>query len=118
MIIASLKNDDQFLFLGLEPGTTCTVRAALDSGNSLEEQEKKLTLETDSVVEFTEKGQKSEESIESDTDSGKNSTSAAGFVKGNSGGSDSGLKHLIGYLVIGLVNIAGIVVIAKILKKS
>jgi bisphosphoglycerate-independent phosphoglycerate mutase (AlkP superfamily) len=117
-VIASLKNDDQFLFLGLEPGTTCTVRAALDSGDSLEEQEKTITLDTDSVVEFTEKGQKSEKSIESETDSGKNSTSTAGFVERNSGSPDSGLKRLIGYLVIGLVNIAGIVVIAKILKKS
>ncbi len=117
-VIASLKNDDQFLFLGLEPGSTFTVSAALDSGNSLEAQEKEVLLETDSVLEFTEKGQKIEENIESDTDSGKNTTSAAGFVKGNSGTSDSSLKHLIGYLVIGLVNLAGIVIIAKILKKA
>jgi len=117
-VITSLKNDNQFLFLGLEPGSTYAVRAALDSGNSLEEQEKKLTLETDSVVKLTEKGQKSEENAESDTDSEKNSTSAAGFVKGSSGTSDSNLKHLIGYFVIGLVNLAGIVIIAKILKKN
>jgi 2,3-bisphosphoglycerate-independent phosphoglycerate mutase len=117
-VIASLKNDDQFLFLGLEPRSTYTVRAALDSGNSLEEQEKKLTLETDSVTEFTEKGYKSEENAKSNTDSEKNSTSVAGFVKGNSETSGSNLKHLIGYPVIGLVNLAGIVIIAKFLKKS
>ncbi|HET8688880.1 MAG TPA: sulfatase-like hydrolase/transferase, partial [Methanosarcina sp.] len=117
-VIASLKNDDQFLFLGLEPGSACTVRAALESGNKLEEQEKKVLLETDSVVEFTEKGQKGEENIKSDTDSEKNSTSAASFVKGNSGSSDSGLKHLIGYLVIGIINLVGIIIIAKILKKA
>jgi bisphosphoglycerate-independent phosphoglycerate mutase (AlkP superfamily) len=117
-VIASLKNDEQFLFLGLEPGSTYTIRAALDFGNSLEEQEKKLTLETDSVLEFTEKGQKIEENAELDTDSEKNSTSAAGFVKGNSETSGSNLKRMIGYVVIGLVNLAGIVIIAKILKKS
>lgn len=121
-VVAALKNDDQFLFLGLEPESTCTVGAALNSGNSLEEPEKRITLETDSVVEFTEKGQKSKEKSEGnteyDTRSGKNSTSAAGFVKGNSGNSSSGLKQLIGYFVIGLVNLAGIVIIAKILKKN
>ncbi len=117
-VIASMKNDDKFLFLGLEPGSTFTVRAALDSGNSLEDQEKKLTLETDSVVEFTEKGQKSEEDMESDTGSGRKTSSTAGFTKGNSETSGSSLKHLIGYLVIGLINLAGIVIIAKILKKS
>ncbi|RXA21739.1 phosphoglycerate mutase [Methanosarcina sp. MSH10X1] len=121
-VIAAPKNDDQFLFLGLEPGSTCTVRAALDSGKSLEEQEKKITLETDSVVEFTEKGLKSEEKSaenkESGIGSGMDSTSAAGFVKKSSGTSDTGLKHLIGYLAIGLVNLAGLLIIAKILKKA
>ncbi len=57
-LIASPRNDDQFLFLGLEPGSACTVRAALDSGNSLEEQEKEILLENDSVIEFVEKGHK------------------------------------------------------------
>ncbi len=117
-VIASLKNDNQFLFLGLEPGNTYTVRAVLDSGNSLAEQEKKPTLDTDSVLEFTEKGKKNKEKAESDTDSGKNSTSAAGFVNGNSETFGSNLNHLVGYLVIGIVNLVGIVIIAKILKKS
>lgn len=117
-IIASLKNDDKFLFLGLEPGNSYTIKATLESGNSLEEQEKKLTLDTDSILEFTEKGQKKQENVESNMDSEKNSSFTAGFVNENSGNSGSGLKHLIGYLVIGLVNLAGIVIIAKILKKS
>ena len=116
-VTATQKHDDQFLFLGLEPKSTCTVRAMLDSGKSLEEQEKRITLENDSVVEFTEIGQKSKENMESDTDFENNSTSAVDFVKGNAGNSNSGLKHLIGYLVVGLINIAGIVIIAKILKK-
>mgnify|MGYP000851675257 FL=1 len=121
-VIASLKNDDQFLFLGLEPESTYTIRASLDSGKRLEEQEKKLTLETDSVVKFTEKGQNIEENQdnnpESDQNSGKNSPSEAGFLKRDSKASDLSLKHLIGYFVIGLVNLMGIVIIAKILKKG
>lgn len=119
-VVASLQHDDEFLFLGLKPESTYMVRAALDSGNSLEEQEKELTLETDSVLEFTEKGQKieenSEDNSESASGSGKNST--ASFLKKESGKSNSSLTHLIGYFVIGLVNLAGIVIIAKILKKN
>ena len=117
-LITFLKNDDQFVFLGLEPGSTYMVRAALDSGKSLEEQEKEVLLETDSVVEFMEKGHKTTENVESDLGSEENTTSMAGFLKGNSGASNSNLKHLIGYFVIGLVNLAGIAVIAKILKKN
>jgi bisphosphoglycerate-independent phosphoglycerate mutase (AlkP superfamily) len=119
-VIASLNNDDQFLFLGLEPGSTYTVSAALDSENSLEKQEKKLTLETDSVMEFIEKGQrikeKSEENAESDRSSEKSSISAVSILKGNSGDSNSDLKRLTGYFVIGVVNLAGLLIIAKILK--
>ncbi len=117
-VIASLKNDDQFLFLGLKTGSTYTVRSALDSGTSLEEQEKKLTLETDSVMEFTEKEQKNKENIELSSSSDKNSTFTAGLVKGNSEPSSSNLKHFLGYFVIGMVNLVGFVMIAKILKKS
>ena len=119
-VIASLNNDDQFLFLGLEPGNAYTVRAALASENSLEKQEKKLTLETDLVVGFIEKGQrikeKSEENVESDRSSEKSSISAASILKGNSGDSNSDLKRLTGYFVIGVVNLAGLLIIAKILK--
>lgn len=116
-VIAFLKNDDQFLFLGLEPRSTYTVRVALNSGNNLEEQEKKLTLETDSVMEFTAKGQKSEEYLGSYKSSEKNSTSKSSFVERNSGTPGSNLKHIIGYFCIGLINLTGIIIIAKILKK-
>jgi len=117
-IIASPKNDDQFLFLGLEPESTYTIRAALDSGNSLEEQEKEILLKNDSVIEFLEKRHNNLETTRSEGDYGGNSTSAAGFLKGNSGASGSGSGHLLAYLLIGLVNLVGFVVIAKILKKN
>ena len=51
---------------GLSQEVPATVRAVLDSGKSLEEQEKEVLLETDSVVEFMEKGHKTGENIESD----------------------------------------------------
>ena len=117
-LIASPKNDDQFLFLGLEPESTYEIKAALDSGNSLEEQEKEILLENDSVIEFMEKGHKDREAAGSDDGSKGNATSAAGFLKGNSGTSGSSSGHLLAYLLIGLINLVGIVVIAKILKKS
>lgn len=117
-IIASPKNDDQFLFLGLEPESTYTIRAALDSGNSLEEQEKEILLEKDSVIEFVEKGHKDLKTTRSDSGSEGNSTSSAGFLKGNSATSGSSSGHLLAYLLIGLINLVGLVVIAKILKKN
>jgi bisphosphoglycerate-independent phosphoglycerate mutase (AlkP superfamily) len=117
--ISSLKNDDQFIFLGLEPENTYTIKVTLNSGKSLEEEEKELVLEADSVLEFVEKGKKNLENAKSNPSS-KNaseekSTSTAGFFKGTS---DSGFGHIAAYILIGLVNLAGIIVIAKILKKE
>jgi len=121
-LIASLQNDDQFLFLGLEPENAYTVRTALDSGNNLEEQEKEVFLETDSVIEFMENGQKDVENTRSDIGSEnayeEKSTSVAGFLNGNSETSGSNFGHLAAYFFIGLINLVGIVLIAKILKKN
>jgi bisphosphoglycerate-independent phosphoglycerate mutase (AlkP superfamily) len=122
--VSSPKNDDQFLFLGLEPGNTYTIRAALDSGSSLEEQEKEIYLENDEVIEFMEKGQNERKIARSDSGSKENSTLAAGSLKGNSGlpgssgflGSVSG--NFMAYLLIGLINLVGLVIIAKMLKKN
>ncbi len=118
-LIIPLQNDGQFLFLGLEPEKTYTIRAALDSGKSLEEQEKEIFLETDSAIEFMEKGHKDLKNpgydIDSKNGSEEKSTSAAGFLTGTSG---SSFGHLAAYILIGLINLAGIAVIAKILKKD
>jgi 2,3-bisphosphoglycerate-independent phosphoglycerate mutase len=116
--VASQKNDDQFLFLGLEPGSTYTIRATLDSGNSLEEQEKEILLESDSIVEFTEKGHTDLKSSKIESGSGKNIPSKDGFSKRDAETSSSSSEHLIAYLLIGLVNLAGLVIIAKMLKKN
>jgi bisphosphoglycerate-independent phosphoglycerate mutase (AlkP superfamily) len=115
-IVASLKNDDEFLFLGLVPENTYTLRAALDSGKNLEEPEKEIFLKNDSVVELKEKGHENLNSG-SGADS-KVNNSVAGIFKENSSPSNSGLKHMMGYLVIGVINIAGIILIARILKKN
>lgn len=126
-LVASLKNDDQFLFLGLEPGNTYRISAVLDSGNSLEEQEKEILLENDSVIEFVEKGQNERKSAQSDSSSkgdSKNSNLEAGSSKESSGTSSSSgflgsiSGNLMAYLLIGLINLVGLVIIAKLLKKN
>ncbi len=123
-LVASPKNDDQFLFLGLEPGSTYKVSAALDSGNSLEEQDKEIRLENDSVIEFIEKGHNERNIARSDSGSKGNSTIEAGSLKVNSGTSSSSgffssiSGNWMAYLLIGLINLVGLVIIAKLLKKS
>jgi bisphosphoglycerate-independent phosphoglycerate mutase (AlkP superfamily) len=114
--LTSLKDDDEFLFLGLEPENTYFIGATLDSGKSLEEQEKVIFLKNDSVVEFKEKGHENLKAG-SETDF-KGNNSVAGILKENSWTSGPGLKHLTGYLVIGVINLAGIMIIASILKKN
>jgi len=122
--VSSPKNDDQFLFLGLEPGSTYKISAALDSGNSLEEPEKEIRLENDSVIEFMEKSQNEGKIARFESGSKGNSTLTAGSLKGNSGTSNSSgffgsiSGNFMAYLLIGLINLVGLVIIAKILKKS
>jgi bisphosphoglycerate-independent phosphoglycerate mutase (AlkP superfamily) len=115
-VISSPANDDQFIFLGLEPDNSYTVTVILDSGNSLEEKEKEVFLKTDSVIEFGSKGTEAKES-ESSLAGTKEETSSAGvFGEGNSVfGSNS--KHLIGYFLIGAINLTGFFIIMKVLKK-
>ena len=116
-IIESAGNDDQFLFLGLEPDNSYTIRAVLDSGKSLEEKEKEVFLKTDSVIEFGSKGAETKES-ESSLEGAKEGISSAGVL--GEGGSIFGRnsKHLIGYFLIGAINLAGFFIIMKILKKQ
>ena len=122
--LASANNDDQFLFLGLEPGSTYKIRAALDSGKNLEEQEKEISHESDSVIEFQEQGHKERESVQSESGSKGNANLQAGSSKVNSGtsGSSSFLSSISGnwiaYLLIGMINLVGLVIIAKLLKKN
>lgn len=116
-VISSPENDDQFLFLGLESENSYTVRAVLDSGNSLEEKEKEIFLKTDSVIEFGNKETEIKKS-ESSLAGAKEETSSAGiFGEGNPVfGSNS--KHLIGYSLIGAINLAGFFIIMRVLKKE
>ncbi|MDD4250306.1 MAG: alkaline phosphatase family protein, partial [Methanosarcina sp.] len=116
-IIESAGNDDQFLFLGLEPDNSYTIRAVLDSGKSLEEKEKEVILKTDSVIELGSKGAKTKESESSLAGAKEETSSAAIFGDGDSiFGRNS--KHLIGYFLIGSINLAGFFIIMKILKKQ
>ena len=109
--IESLQNDNEFLLLGLEPEKTYLIKASLNSENRLEEQEKEIFLKTDSVVEFNKKGQINIENKE-------DNSSGLEILGENSGSPSSKSSHLFAYLLIGLVNLAGILIIAKILKKN
>lgn len=115
-LIESAGNDDQFIFLGLEPDKSYTFRTVLNSGNSLEEEEKEVFLKTDSVIKLGSKGAETKES-ESSLAGAKEEISSAGvFGEGDSiFGRNS--RHLIGYFLIGTINLAGFFIIMKILKK-
>ncbi len=117
--VASPKNDDEFLFLGLEPDFTYTVRATFEGENGQEEKEEELFLETDSVIEFRDlelkPGAYDGSGIES-------ATASNAQMGGNSGTGSNGIfgvsfGQLIGYFLIGMINLTGLVIIAKILKK-
>ncbi len=117
--IASPKNDNEFLFLGLEPDFTYTVKATFEGENGQEEKEEELFLETDSVIEFrdlelkpgADDGSGIESATASDAQMGRSSGAGSNGIFGVSFG------QLIGYFLIGLINLTGLVVIAKILKK-
>ena len=105
-VISSPGNDDQFLFLGLEPDNSYTVRAILNSGSSLEEEEKEVFLKTDSVIEFGNKVAETEGNKPTLGGTKEEAISAGIFGEGGSI-FDGSLKHLVGYLLIGAINLAG-----------
>ncbi|MCQ1535657.1 phosphoglycerate mutase [Methanosarcina sp. KYL-1] len=116
-LIASAGNDNEFVFFGLEPESAYTVRAALENGDRLEGKEKEVFLGTDSVIEFNKKGLDMQETVP-----GNGQEDKTGSQSGP-GGESTGFfgidpKQLIGYLFIGLINLAGLVIIAKVLKKQ
>ncbi len=118
--LASPKNDDEFLFLGLEPDCTYTVKAAFEGENGPEEKEEELLLKTDSVIEFRDlalkPGAESESGSESYTGSENRVGSSSGT--GNNGIFGLSFRHLTGYFLIGIINLTGLAIIAKILKNS
>ena len=114
-LISSSGNDDQFLFLGLDPDSYI-VKAVLNSGNSPEEKEKEVYLRADSVLDFSNKEAKTDESEYSPAEA-KEKTSSASILGGGSI-FDRSSKHLIGYLLIGTMNLAGLFFIMKIMKKD
>jgi bisphosphoglycerate-independent phosphoglycerate mutase (AlkP superfamily) len=114
--LESAGNDDQFIFLGLEPDKSYTIRTVLDSGRKLEEQEKEVFLETDSVIDLGEEGTGKGNSEYSSAESKEGISSAEILGEGNSlFGKKS--SYFIGYFLIGAINFAGFFIIMKILKK-
>lgn len=116
-VISSSGNDDQFLFLGLEPDNSYTVKAVLNSGNSLEENEKEILLKTDSVINLGNEEDEIKKS-ESILAGAKEETSSTGINGEGDSIFDRNSKHLIGYLLIGAINLAGFFIIMKIMKKD
>lgn len=114
-LISSPGNDNQFLFLGLEPDKPYTIRAVLNSGNSLGEKEKEVFLKTDSIVEFGIEGAETRAG-EYFSAGVKEETSSAGIFGEGELISGSKSEHLIGYFLIGIINLAGFLIIMRILK--
>jgi 2,3-bisphosphoglycerate-independent phosphoglycerate mutase len=116
-VISSPGNDDQFVFLGLEPDNSYTVRVIPNSGSSLEEEEKEVFLKTDSVIEFGNKITEKEEN--QSTLAGTKEKTLSTSISGKNGSIfDGSLKHLAGYFLIGAINLAGFFFIMKIMKKD
>ncbi|AKB78108.1 hypothetical protein MSHOH_1625 [Methanosarcina horonobensis HB-1 = JCM 15518] len=115
-VLESSGSDNQFVFYGLEPEKSYTIRAVLDSGKGLAEKEKEVFLKTDSVIDFGKKGTGEGKSAYSSTESKAGINFAGISEEGNSiFGRNS--NHLIGYFLIGAINLAGFFIIMKILKK-
>jgi bisphosphoglycerate-independent phosphoglycerate mutase (AlkP superfamily) len=116
-VISSAANDNQFLFLGLEPDESYTVRVVLNSGNNPEEKEKEVFLKTDAVIDFGGDKVKTEEN-EASLGRATEKTSSASIFGEQSSIFDRSSKHLTGYLLIGAINLAGFFVIMKIMKSN
>ncbi|AKB32856.1 hypothetical protein MSSIH_2166 [Methanosarcina siciliae HI350] len=110
-------NDDRFIFLGLEPEKSYTIRVELDSGKSLDVEEKEIFLETDSVIGFGEEGTGKEKSEYPSVES-KEEISSAGVLGEENSFFGRKSSYLIGYILIGAINLAGFFIIMKILKKG
>jgi len=117
--IASPKNDDEFLFLGLEPACTYTLRASFGGEDGPEEKEEEIFLKTDSVIEFRDLSLKPG----AESESGVGNTAANEPCPWSSSGTENNgifglsFRHLTGYFLIGIINLTGLVIIAKILKR-
>ncbi|MDO9517310.1 MAG: alkaline phosphatase family protein [Methanosarcinaceae archaeon] len=91
---ASNDDNDEYLFVGLESGVNYTVRVsgALGARSGIMEQE--VLADTDMIIEFTAQSMTSE-----------------------NGGLFQNMRHLIGGVLIVLINGIGMVVIVRILKE-
>ncbi|HJH28312.1 MAG TPA: phosphoglycerate mutase, partial [Methanosarcinaceae archaeon] len=95
--IASASDDDEYLFVGIEPGVNYTVRAggalgAHDIRDSVMEQE--VFADSDMMIEFT-----------------------AHAVTSENVGLFQNMRHLIGGVLIVLINVIGLVIIVRISKE-
>ncbi len=89
--IASASDDDEYLFVGLEPGVNYTVRAG---GAQNEMMEQEVFADSDMMIEFNYQ-----------------------VVIPENEGHFRNMQHLIGGVLIVLINVIGLVFIVRILKK-
>ena len=96
MIIASASDDDndEYLFVGIEPGFNYTVRAIGAPGAQSATMEQEVFADADMTIEFT-----------------------AQVVTSGDEGIFQNMRHLIGSVLIVLINVIGLVVIVRILKE-
>ena len=92
--IASASDDDEYLFLGIEQGVNYTVRAVGAPGAHGDIMEQEVFADSDMIIEFT-----------------------AQAVTSETGGLFRNLRHLIGGILIVLINVIGLVIIVRILKE-
>lgn len=114
--------DDEFLFLGLKPGSYTLSAFSEDGAGAEKTLEKELSLDGDSVLDFSVVEPVTLENKDTERINGPNSLEMEASSPDGSEGRSQGLfglsfKHLAGYLLIGLINFVGFVLIVKILKE-
>ena len=92
--IASASYDDEYMFVGLEPGVNYTVRANGAPGAQDGTMEQEVFADSDMIIEFTTQ-----------------------VVTSEYGGLFQNMRHLIGGVLIVLINAIGLVIIVRILKE-
>lgn len=109
--LAVSGTDDEFIFLGLEPDLNYKLLVS-EGGNVIE---KEVFLEGDTVLDLTvvapEASKNREPTGKGDAPSGDSGDLSRPPVSG------LGFKHFVGYLLIGLINLGGLVLIARVLKQ-
>lgn len=102
--LASSGADDEFLFLGLEPGRN--YKLVVSGGGAAIEKE--VFLEDDTILDLA--------VMVPEASQGREPTGNGAVPSSQAPVSGLGFKRFVGYLLIGLINLGGLLIIARILK--